>query len=42
MNIIHRDLKPENIFFKNDSLNEVKLIDLGSSDDLDNPELREA
>jgi len=29
------------MFFTDDSLSQVKLIDLGSSDDLDRPELRE-
>jgi serine/threonine protein kinase len=38
--IIHRDLKPENMFFSDDQLNEVKLIDFGSSDDLTQPDLR--
>ena len=32
--IIHRDLKPENMFFSGSDLRSVKLIDLGSADDL--------
>ena len=36
--IIHRDLKPENMFFTEGK--GVKLIDLGSSDDLTDPDLR--
>ena len=40
LNVLHRDLKPENMFFENDTMDEVKLIDLGSSDDLDHPEIR--
>jgi serine/threonine protein kinase len=40
--LIHRDLKPENMFFSDDEKNGVKLIDFGSSDDLEKPELRKA
>lgn len=38
--IIHRDLKPENMFFTPD-MRTVKLIDLGSADDLNEPSIRE-
>lgn len=37
VDIIHRDLKPENMFFHN---GQVKLIDLGSSDDLSDTDMR--
>ena len=33
--IIHRDLKPENMFYTEEK-SKVKLIDLGSSEDLQN------
>lgn len=38
--IIHRDLKPENMFFTDEAMNGVKLIDLGSAEDLSQPEIR--
>jgi serine/threonine protein kinase len=43
---VHRDLKPENMFFKSPNKQEsaqceVVLIDLGSSDDLSRPDLRQ-
>lgn len=41
IDLIHRDLKPENMFFTDESLDQIKLIDLGSSDDLSKPEMRE-
>jgi eukaryotic-like serine/threonine-protein kinase len=37
---VHRDLKPENMFYADEKHNKVVLIDLGSSDDLLQPELR--
>jgi serine/threonine protein kinase len=37
---VHRDLKPENMFFSGPEMERVILIDLGSSEDLENPELR--
>eukprot|EP00347_Sterkiella_histriomuscorum_P004813 403358994 len=40
LNIVHRDLKPENMFYaKNQS--QVKLIDLGSAEDLENAQVRQ-
>ena len=39
--IIHRDLKPENMFFSGEDLKSIKLIDLGSADDLLVPSIRE-
>lgn len=39
MEIIHRDLKPENMFLSGDQ-KRVILIDLGSSEDLSQPEIR--
>lgn len=36
-NLIHRDLKPENMFFSNLEKKEIMLIDMGSSDDLNDP-----
>jgi serine/threonine protein kinase len=39
INLIHRDLKPENLFLSKDH-SKVLLIDFGSSDDLDRPEIR--
>ena len=38
--IIHRDLKPENMFFVDEKQDKIKLIDLGSADDLLHPEIR--
>ena len=38
--IVHRDLKPENMFFSGPEKEKVILIDLGSSEDLENPEMR--
>ena len=40
VDIIHRDLKPENMFFTDENMQNIKLIELGSSDDLSKPELR--
>ena len=39
--IIHRDLKPENMFFSDPEYRSIKLIDLGSADDLLVPEIRQ-
>ena len=39
--IAHRDLKPENMFFTDDKMGGVKLIDLGSSEDVNQPEIRD-
>jgi len=39
--IIHRDLKPENMFFSGEDLKSIKLIDLGSADDLVETSIRE-
>ena len=38
--IVHRDLKPENMFFSGQEKDKVILIDLVSSEDLENPEMR--
>lgn len=40
LDLIHRDLKPENMFFADEKLSQVKLIDLGSAEDLQHPEIR--
>jgi len=37
--LIHRDLKPENMFLA-DNNKRIVLIDFGSSDDLERPEIR--
>lgn len=40
LGIAHRDLKPENMFFRGSEMDKVILIDFGSSEDLEQPELR--
>ena len=37
--LVHRDLKPENMFLSED-MKRVVLIDLGSAEDLEHPEIR--
>lgn len=41
LDLIHRDLKPENMFFASEALDSVKLIDLGSAEDLSDPSIRQ-
>lgn len=38
--IIHRDIKPENMFWADNEYSRIKLIDLGSAEDLNRRELR--
>ena len=33
-------MKPENMFYSDEKLDQIKLIDLGSADDLLQPEIR--